>query len=110
IEEDAEITQNIKNRLRQFMRTNTNGRFYLAKIEDPARFTELFGDVLTKLSTLPDVPRTPRNNSRTTARSKQIKMLKEAYHENMGFEWDTVFTAAEVDAMDACCVPRDGNW
>lgn len=110
IEEDTEITQNIKNRLRQFMRQTNNGKFYLAKVEDPARFTELFGDITIKLSALPDVPRTPRDNSRATARSKPIKLLKETYHENMGFEWANVHTAAEVDATDACCVPRDGNW
>lgn len=110
IEDDADLTQNMKNRLRQYMRTVNNGKFYLATIKDAARFTELFGDVTVKLSALPDVPRTPRNIARTSARSKPIKLLKQSSHDNMSFEWENVHAATDVDATDACCVPRDGYW
>jgi hypothetical protein len=110
IEEDVDLTQNIKNRLRQFMRTVQGGRFLLVKIEDQARFTEVFGDVTTKLSLLPDVPRASRGNSRVTARSKPIKLLSGRRHGNMNFDWKTINDDSEIDATDACCVPRDGNW
>jgi hypothetical protein len=117
IEDDAELTQNMKNRLRQFMRATQNGnpganrtKFFLAKIKDMVRFEEVFGGVTTKLSLLPDVPRVPRDSSRATARSKPIKLLKEHSHDNMSFEWENVHTAADIDNTDACCVPRDGNW
>ena len=110
VEDDADMSQNMKNRLRQYMRTVNNGKFYLATIKDAARFTELFGAVTVKLSALPDVPRTPRNTSRTSARSKPIKLLKDNAHDNMSFDWENVHAATDVDPVDACCVPRDGNW
>jgi len=103
IEDDADMTQKMKGRLRQYMRACTHNRFYLVKIEDAARFTELFGDVMTKLSLLPDVPRKARTAG-TTVRSMPIKLL------NNSFEWYGINAATDVDANDACCVPRDGNW
>jgi len=109
IEDDADMTHNMKSRLRQYMQTHTNSRFYLVKIKDAARVTELFGDLTTKLSLLPDVPRKART-VRTTVRSMPIKLLNHDNRSNPNFEWDSVHAATDVDAKDACCVPRDGNW
>lgn len=110
VEEDIELTQNFKNRLRQFIRTG-NATVYLATIKDQARVAELFGDVVVKLSSLPDVPRTPRDpNSRTMARSKPIKLMSNVGRHNMNNEWSNIHASDEVDTKDACCVIRDGNW
>lgn len=110
VEEDVQdMTQNMKNRLRAFVKSS-QGRCFLAKIEDQARFTELFGPVATKMSLLPDVPRAPRNNSRVSARSKPIKILRDDSNGNLNFDWENINDAKDIDPTDACCVPRDGNW
>lgn len=112
IEDDMDITQQVKNKLRHYIRGQNLGRVFLVKIQDVPCFTERFGAILTKLSLLPDVPRVvnPTANSRTAARSKPIKMLKSITQDNMMFEWDNIAVGAAIDTKDACCVPRDGNW
>lgn len=110
IEDDADLTQNMKNRLRQYMLTVSKATFFLVTIKDQARFAELFGTVTTKLSLLPDVPRVKRDTSRTTARSKPIKLLNDHTNNSMLFEWNNIHAATDIDPVDACCVPRDGNW
>ena len=110
VEEDVDLSQNMKNRLRQFIKSLQKTQVYLATIEDMARFTELFGDVYTKLSLLPDVPRVARSSNKATSRAKPIKLLNKDYSGPLGSEWENIHISTDVDATDACCVPRDGNW
>lgn len=106
IEEDVQLTQNFKSRIRQFMKTKQTNNFYIATVKDAARFKELFGDKLVKLSSLPDVPRAPRK-PREIARAQPIKLMSKNHHDNLSLEWGE---ASTIDTTDACCVPREGNW
>lgn len=99
IEEDVELTQNYKTRLRTLLANNKyNTDVYLVKIEDMASFEEAFGPVTTKLSLLPDVARAARMAS-PRARAKSIRLLVD----------DSWESPATIDATDACSVPRAGN-
>jgi hypothetical protein len=110
IEQDAEdLTQNIKNRIRQYI-SGKNNSAYLCKIQDIVRFNELFGEVTIKLSNLPDVPRQPRNTTRTASRSKPIKLMKDSCYGSMNEEWEVVMDANAIDSTNACAVIRDGTW
>src|SRR5689334_7521394 len=107
---DGILTQNLKNRIRAYMHKN-DAEACLVKIQDRARFIELFGDAIVAVTTLPDVPKVPRTpNARTSARSKPVKLLSDYTHGNMNFEWKNIHAATEVDPKNACSVIRDGTW
>jgi len=112
VHEDVQMTQNLKNRLRQFMHSKNNTitsrdhRTFLVKIEKMDVFTERFGPPIA-LSSLPDVPKVAKPIQPRTPRAKPIKIMNIHYGRNMSMAWENTST---IDTTKACCVRRDGNW
>jgi hypothetical protein len=100
----GDLKQGDKNRLRHFLRQQ-RGVFYLATIQDRAKFEATFGSVSATLSTLPEAPKTARVGY--TGPRSYIKAVRIGGSRRSD-SWESIVDT-DIDVNDAVAVPRKGN-
>lgn len=109
VEDPNAIRQKLKNNLRYWMQQRQGGIYYLATIEDHAKFKKILGEPAVKLTEIPDAPRNYSGGGAGGNRT-YIKRLVTGHRARMSDKWKNV-EVKDGDVLDtkkAVAVARKG--